>query len=164
MLSRQIEEAERKEVLDNDRRVRQEQSEKRRALREDRPSTYADHYIQEETGRFAQHGAAYLVGSEPIPKYPELPVSSPFHHDPVPDEPPLSPYDNPAFVGLDHPSHQDQDQLGEPRAPTVPSDVQLGSPPLSQSDDDLVGLAGGEPPASRTAGSSSPKRNYRRLR
>jgi hypothetical protein len=41
-------------------------------------------------------GAPHVVGSTPIPKYPQ--AGPAFQADPVPDEPPLS-FDNPAIEG-----------------------------------------------------------------
>jgi hypothetical protein len=43
------------------------------------------------TGRFAQVGAATVIGSTAVPQYPQ--ASAPFQRDPVPDEPPLG-FDN----------------------------------------------------------------------
>lgn len=44
---------------------------------------------EDRRGRFKPETATHVIGSTPIPKYPELPASSPSHHDVVPDEPPL---------------------------------------------------------------------------
>jgi hypothetical protein len=55
-------------------------------------STFKDFAIADaETprGRFNEPEKVTVIGSAPLPQYPELPESSPWHHDPVPDEPPL---------------------------------------------------------------------------
>jgi hypothetical protein len=80
MLSSQLDQADRKEVLENDKRVR--------------GSTFLDHTTNDTGGRFAQVGAAHVVGSTATPNYPQ--ASAPFQCDPVPDEPPLG-FDNPAL-------------------------------------------------------------------
>jgi hypothetical protein len=43
----------------------------------------------EPRGRFTAHEKSTVIGATAIPKYPELPSNSPFHHDPVPNEAPL---------------------------------------------------------------------------
>jgi hypothetical protein len=53
-------------------------------------STFAEAFADEDRGgRFKPEQATHVIGTTPIPKYPELPASSPSHHDVVPDEPPL---------------------------------------------------------------------------
>jgi hypothetical protein len=98
MLSRQEEELERRETLRKDLSVREQgrvfapdQSLPREA------STLHQHAQADADtprGRFSAVSAAYVVGSEPIPRYPQ--ASGPFQSDPVPDEPPLG-FDNPAL-------------------------------------------------------------------
>ena len=53
-------------------------------------STYFAH-THDETGggRFGAISNPTINGSEPIVRYPELPASTSFHHDPVPAEPSL---------------------------------------------------------------------------
>jgi hypothetical protein len=73
------------------------QDERRDLLQNDRDllpkttlSTFAEAFADEERGgRFKTEQPTHVIGSTPIPKYPELPASSPSHHDVVPDEPPL---------------------------------------------------------------------------
>ena len=63
MLSRQEEEQERREVLENDRRVREQQQ----------GTTFHQRAQAEasiETGRFTAVNAAHVVGSEPAARYP----------------------------------------------------------------------------------------------
>jgi hypothetical protein len=55
MLESQIDQAERKRVLDNDRRVKEQQQ----------GSTFLEHTHSDAGGRFAQIGAAYVIGSKP---------------------------------------------------------------------------------------------------
>jgi hypothetical protein len=55
MLSSQEDQIERRRVLANDQRVREQQG----------GSAYIDHYMQEAGGRFSAHAAATVVGSKP---------------------------------------------------------------------------------------------------
>jgi hypothetical protein len=73
--------AERRRVLHNDARVRDQS-------RNGDTSSYLNHYSPEMGGRFSSEGAATVVGTTPNP-YPPLPENSPWRRDPVPDEPPL---------------------------------------------------------------------------
>ena len=90
-------------------------------LEQRRGSTFHQHGLAQadeiNQGRFAAVGVPHVVGSTPIPKYPELPASSPFHHDPVPNEPPLSAYENPALSAVSFPAAE---QLGAPAAGSAP--------------------------------------------
>jgi len=81
MLSKQLEQRDRRETLLNDQRQR--------------GSTFLDHTTNDTGGRFTQVGAAHVVGSTATPQYPQ--ASPPFQRDVVPDEPPLSAYENPGF-------------------------------------------------------------------
>ena len=56
-------------------------------------SAYIDHYMQEMGGRFAQEGAATVVGKSELPTYP---AASSTWQIQLPDEPPLG-LDNPAL-------------------------------------------------------------------
>ena len=71
MLSSQQEQADRKQVLDNDKRG----------------STFLDHVTNDTGGRFTQIGEAHVIGSTAVPQYPA--ASAPFQRDPVPNEEPL---------------------------------------------------------------------------
>jgi hypothetical protein len=73
MLSKQEEQAERRETLDNDRRVREQ------------GSTYLAHTHNDTGGRFSAISNPTVVGSSQIPKYP----AAYLNHDPVPTEPAL---------------------------------------------------------------------------
>jgi hypothetical protein len=99
MLESQREQEDRRRTMQNDARVReqiervfaQDQSVPRQA------STFHQHAQADADtplGRFSAVSAAYVVGSTATPQYPQ--ASTPFQHDPVPDEPPLS-FDNPAL-------------------------------------------------------------------
>ena len=85
----QIDQAERRATLENDLKVLQQQ----------RGSTFHQHGLAAANdtggGRFASLGAPHVVGSTAIPKYPQ--AGPAFQVDPVPDEPPLSAYENPAI-------------------------------------------------------------------
>ena len=90
MLSSQEEEQERRETLENDRKVREQQQRDRAS----RGSTFHQHAQAAASdnagGRFGSVNSATVVGSQPLSKYPELPSSSPWSSaDPVPIEPPL---------------------------------------------------------------------------
>jgi hypothetical protein len=80
----QREQQERREVLRNDARLREQEQ----------ASTMHQHAQAQLNdtggGRFGAINTPHHIGSTEVPKYPELPADSPFHHDPVPDEPPLS--------------------------------------------------------------------------
>jgi hypothetical protein len=53
--------------------------------------------------RFSAHEKSVVIGSTPLPSYPEQPTNSPFHHDPVGQEPPLGfPVDQMPPVGEPH--------------------------------------------------------------
>jgi hypothetical protein len=44
----------------------------------------------EAQGRFKREVSAEIISKKPLIKYPDQPEGSPFHSDPVPDEPPLN--------------------------------------------------------------------------
>jgi hypothetical protein len=58
MLSSQLDQEDRKRVLDNDRRVREQ------------TGTFMSHTHSEMGGRFTEVGAAHIVGSTALPNYP----------------------------------------------------------------------------------------------
>ena len=85
----QIDQAERRETLENDRKVRE--AEHQRLLREGATfhqfaQAFADEVNQ---GRFAATGAPRVVGSTPNPSMQYPAASTPFQSDPVGTEPPL---------------------------------------------------------------------------
>jgi hypothetical protein len=87
MLSSQEEQAERRRVLANDQRVRQQ------------TGTFMSHTHSELGGRYsAATPTPYVIGSTAVPIYPQ--ASTPFQRDLVPIEPPLS-FDNPALETSD---------------------------------------------------------------
>jgi hypothetical protein len=112
MTSAQDEQRDRRETLQNDVRVR------------DQGATFLGFTHSEVGGRFKVESKEYIVGSEPFPKYPALPASSPWSgNDPVPDEPPLS---RPEQSSAVFPAPA----LPNPTAPSDPLDVErsgLGS-------------------------------------
>jgi hypothetical protein len=105
MLESQIEMIDRKRVLENERKLREEQG-----------STFLAQTTNDTGGRFAQIGAAHVVGSTAIPQYPQ--ASTPFQSDPVGLEPPLG-LDNPALEPLELPVAQGNS--GEPASDPAPS-------------------------------------------
>ena len=84
----QIDQAERRAVLENDRKVLEQQG-----------STYFQHGQSQadevNQGRFAATGSPRVIGATPTPQYPQ--AGPPFQRDPVPNEPPLSAHENPAL-------------------------------------------------------------------
>ena len=142
----QREQEERRETLLNDKRLREQQQ------RGATYSSFAEAFADEE------RGGRYGMDKQPIhtavtPVYPEQPPTSPFHHDPVPLEPPIDATDcGPTFgIALREPHEvaasiaaQDvptleppfsaQGNCGDPTAPSTksPGDVEsVGSPPFS---------------------------------
>jgi hypothetical protein len=90
MLSKQIDQAERRETLINDKRVRDQQQEQS-------GRTFHAHALAEAStpmGRFTAVTASTVVGAQPITNYPGAAAA---HQIQLPDEPPLSAFDNPAF-------------------------------------------------------------------
>jgi hypothetical protein len=81
-------------------------------------------------GRFAAIGTPTVIGTEPIPKYPQ--ASEPFRVDPVGDEPPLSAYENPAIEPSAETTRSVEDTSG---APSSPPDVVAPPPSSEQSDE-----------------------------
>jgi hypothetical protein len=83
MLSRQEEEIERREVLENDRLVREQQKQREQS------GTYLSHTHVDEIsggGRYAVINPTVVTGANPTLRYP---AAGPHQHDPVPTEPPL---------------------------------------------------------------------------
>jgi hypothetical protein len=143
MLSRQEEEQERRETLENDRKLLD--AERQRILREGTTMhAFAQSEANLDLGRYgAAMGKPDVVGVRPAVKYLQLPESSPWSGaQPQPGpEPPLSAYDNPALepsAGLSA-----VEQLGDPASGTdtpssvTSSDVQhtAAGSPLSHQDD-----------------------------
>jgi hypothetical protein len=90
VLSKQEEEQERRETLENDRLVRE--AEHRRILREG--TTFHQHAQSAANdmagGRFAAVNPTTVVGAQPLPTYPPLPSSSPWsgaQPEPGPEKP-----------------------------------------------------------------------------
>jgi|SRR6516165_1473833 len=78
MLSDQLDQAERRAVLRNDQRVREQQREQ--------GSTYLAHSHDDLGGRYAQISPQIVVGAQPTMNYP---AASPHQFDPCGTEPPL---------------------------------------------------------------------------
>jgi hypothetical protein len=128
MRENDIDQAERRATLENDRLVREQQQ---------RGSTFHQHGQSAANdiggGRFASLGAPHVTGSTPIPKYPA--ASTPFQSDPVGVEPPLgyavsslNPFDDPEAGSLPCPA---QGTGGADGAPSAPPDVEHAAPPSS---------------------------------
>ena len=80
--SQQADDKERREILDNDRKVREQAA---------TMHGFAQSELAQSRGRYGEaEGKQFVVGSTPGPSYPTLPTSSPWHgSDPVGLEPPL---------------------------------------------------------------------------
>jgi hypothetical protein len=77
MLSKHEEQAERRDVIENEKRLRGSSS--------GQGSTFLSHTHNDIGGRFAAISSPVVVGTESIPKYP----AAFLNHDPVPQEPAL---------------------------------------------------------------------------
>src|SRR6516162_10947870 len=130
MLSKQEEEQERREVLENDRKVL-----------EQRGSTYHQHGVAQadeiNQGRFAATGAPRVVGSTPNPAS-QYPAASAAHQTELPPEQPLG-YSVDDMPGLENPTGDAFSGLSPPvatggaaDAPSAPPDVEHAAPPLSK--------------------------------
>jgi hypothetical protein len=117
-LSRQEEMEERKSVLRNEQRLRN-------------PGTtfsqFAESEATEARGRFTAHEQSRVIGSEPLPRYPQLPASSPWAGpDLVPTEPALG-YAIDAQEPLGPPSSPvAQGNSGDPDAPPITASSSSG--------------------------------------
>ena len=134
MAGEEIDQAEKRRVLANDLSVLRQQRE---------GSTYFQHtHLEDEGGgRFSAINSATVIGTTPIPQYPELPTNSPSHHDPVPDERPLGYAVNamaplePSVVEAPGPASADASSMvfpvpvGVPRADAGPSSQEQGDDP-----------------------------------
>jgi hypothetical protein len=121
-LSRQEEQQDRLDVLRNEQRLRN-------------PGTTLNQFAESEAnidrGRFAAHEQSRVIGSEPLPRYPQLPASSPWAGpDLVPTEPPLG-YAIDELVPLEPSPSPAQEPLGRlSHAAEVPSSSSQALPPL----------------------------------
>jgi hypothetical protein len=137
MLSRQEEEQERREVLENDRKVRE--------LQQAQGGTFFQHGLAQALdtagGRYgAAMGAAHVTGSTPIPNYP---AAGAHQADPVGLEPPIG-YDINEMPALDSSAVPCVEATGAPAGAISAAD---NLPPTSAESDD----AGA--PSSSTEGS-----------
>jgi hypothetical protein len=140
MLSRQEEERERRETLENDRKVLE--AERQRIARE---GTTLHRFAQSQAdelsgGRFAAINPTTVVGSDPTLKYPPLPSSSPWSGaQPEPGVEPqlgyeinrLTPYELEPSMGTTRPV---EDTGGAPSS--APPDDVAAPPPSSKGSDD----------------------------
>jgi hypothetical protein len=116
-LSRQEEMEDRREVLENEKRLREQ------------GSTFLSHTHNDIGGRFAAISSPHVVGSSPSPAS-QYPAASAWTTDPGSQmlEPPLSPHDNPALEPSDLASAASssvvQGNVGDPTTPVSP----VGSP------------------------------------
>jgi hypothetical protein len=104
MLEKQIDQAERRAVLRNDLRVRQQQ---------EQASTYMAQTHSEMGGRYSGVGAQTIVGAEPHTNYP---AASPALQTELPPEPPLG-YEINRMPELEPTSHveaQDPESVASP--------------------------------------------------
>jgi hypothetical protein len=117
---------ERKEVLRNDARMRDQE---RAATMHGLAIASAD---DEAGGRFARVNPTMVVGSTPLPRYPQ--ASTPFRSDPVGLEPPLG-YSIDALEhgGLASTSEAQAGPASDAPSPSMVDDVQRDAGPLSPS-------------------------------
>ena len=130
----QIDQAERRETLENDRKVRE--AEHQRLLREgttfhQHAQAFADELSQ---GRFAATGSPRVVGSTPNPSMQYPAASPPFQSDPVGTEPPLG-YSVDA-IPTDEPSADSLPAVEETCAPVGAAAAAEHIPPASARPDD----------------------------
>ena len=136
MLSKQEEEQERREVLENDQRVREQQ--------QAQGGTFYQHGLAQadeiNQGRFAAVGAPTVVGSKPNPST-QYPAASAAHQTKLPPEQPLG-FSIDDMPGLENPTGDAFSGLSPPvatggaaDAPSAPPDVEHAAPPLSKDQD-----------------------------
>ena len=65
------------------------QDERREVLRNDTMLGRQANALDEAGGRFSRITPSKLNGTDLTPQFPKLPTSSPWHHEALPDEPPL---------------------------------------------------------------------------
>jgi hypothetical protein len=120
---------ERRETLENDRQVREQE---RAATMHGLAIASAD---DEAGGRFARVNPTMVVGATPIPRYPQLPASSPWAHDPVPNEEPLgySVNDLEHATGFASAPAAQAGPASDAPLPSMVDDVQRDAGPLSPS-------------------------------
>jgi hypothetical protein len=113
--SKAEEQAERRRVLQNDARVREQ------------GATFMSHTHSDAGGRFAKIGAASVIGSTAVPQYP---AASAAHQIQLPDEPPLG-FDNPELEPPTMPSPVEAQAGGPADAPATPLPVEHAGPSSS---------------------------------
>jgi hypothetical protein len=142
-LSRQEEMEERREVVENERRLRNQGT---------TFSRFAQADADQRRGRFDEHEKATVNGSEPIVRYPQLPASSPWAGpDLVPTEPSLGYRIN---------------DLNPTDPPADPSDLASVPPPMvvqGNGPNPALGDHAPTPLAERDAGLGSFSRAFRRF-
>ena len=130
MLSKQEEEQERREVLENDQRVREQQ--------QAQGGTFYQHGLAQadeiNQGRFAAVGAPTVVGSKPNPST-QYPAASAAHQTELPPEQPLG-FSIDDMPGLENPTGGSSVSApvatgGAADAPSAPPDVEHAAPPPS---------------------------------
>jgi hypothetical protein len=120
----------RRDTLDNDISVRQQQ-------KQSVPPATFHSFAQAEAdtprGRFTATEKATVIGVSP-PSYPELPSNSPFHHDVVGPEPPLGfSVEEMQPVGSYHEIQVSLERLGEPASPSGQPDGGSAAAPSNSS-------------------------------
>jgi hypothetical protein len=108
MLEKQIDQAERRETLINDAKVREQQN----------SGTFLSHTHSDLGGRYSGVGAQTIVGAEPTTRYP---AASAHQHDPCGTEPPLG-YSVSELTPFElEPSMSSHVQAQAPDGPPAPS-------------------------------------------
>jgi hypothetical protein len=137
VLSRQEEEIERREVLENDRLVREQLKQREQS------GTYLSHTHPDEIsggGRYAVISPTVVTGAQPLPRYP---AAGPHQSDPTGVEPPLGVSVDAMFVVPSADVLAAVEQLGAPAADSAPPSER--EPPLA----DGVESGAGAPPFSK---------------
>jgi hypothetical protein len=129
----QEEQADRRKYLENEKRLREQGTTEPKSTYASFAEAFAD---EDRGGRFKAVNQTIHTAATPV--YPEQPPNSPFHHDPVPDEPPLGFSINEApVVGEPHEVERSIRELGD--AADAPASASL---PLR----DVVETAAPPPP------------------
>jgi hypothetical protein len=142
MLSRQEEMEDRKEYLENEKRLRAQGTTFAR---------FAQSEAGEARGRFAAHEQSQVVGATPIPKYEGAPN---WAYDPVPQENPIGVDINalePVGESFEIARSHELKAISPPLSPSLPS-VAKATPPARPQ----------VPPLARRAGGLSSSSTYRR--
>jgi hypothetical protein len=130
----QIDQAERRETLDNDLKVLQQQQREQGSTFFQHGQSQADETNQ---GRFRATGVPTVIGAAPVVQYPQ--AAPPFQRDPVPDEPSLgfeinrlSAHELESSINSADPEQSPQPPAAQGPTDVVPSSVATGGDARSE--------------------------------